>query len=137
MASRLGNRLREYGRDLPRRVNDVKKGTALAILNELVPNTPVKTGKARSNYVVGINAPSRLVRGSEAVSRTGAVSITEGERTIRGAKPGDAIFISNNLPYIDKLDQGSPTQQPAGFRARAVAAGKAYIQAALKRPRGV
>lgn len=97
---------------------------SLEITAELIERTPVDTGWARANWVPAIgNRPSdakdpgsRESRASGAPGRgaeqqaavaalaTGGYSLEKGQ-----------VFISNGVPYIVFLDQGSSAQAPKGF----------------------
>lgn len=89
--------------------------------------TPVDTGRARSNWIVSLGSPVRDERppffeGSK--GSTGAqnaqVAIQEGSDTIQGRQLGQDIWISNNVKYIGKLNEGSSAQAPAGFVEAAI-----------------
>lgn len=118
-------RIRAFAKDVPERANDVKKAFAKEFLTQVVPATPVDTGKARSNWVVGLGGRVGTVRTT--ISPSGDISLREGVRTINRAKAGQGIHITNNLPYIVRLNQGWSQQAPAGFIERAYAAAKGLL----------
>ena len=119
-------------------VGRIVRGTALAIDQGVVTRTPVDTGRARSNYIVSIDAPSVETRepyvpgskGSSGAENANA-AIRHGQGVIAGYKPdvNVAIFIVNNLDYIAELNQGKSAQAPAGFVESAVLDG---VEAARK-----
>lgn len=94
------------------------RATALALDQLLVLSTPVDTGRARSNWLVGINRPSRGT--VKAGDKSGQSAIGGATGAIGEAKPGDEIWISNNLPYIDRLNRGHSPQARPGFVERAI-----------------
>lgn len=118
--------IRKFGESFPSRGNELKKGFARAFLGSVVPATPVATGKARSNYVVGIRTKNRTIR-EAGIDKAGRVSLNEGLRDIARAQPGETVYISNNVPYIGALNSGSSKQVPAGFIQRAFAEAKALM----------
>jgi hypothetical protein len=118
-------RIRAFADSIPERGNDVKKAFAKEFLTAVVPATPVKSGKARSNWMVGVGKKNAATRSQ--VSRSGDVALTQGARIISGAKVGQAIHISNNLPYIQRLNEGWSAQAPAGFIERAYQSAKAML----------
>ena len=75
------------------------RGTALSLFSKVIARTPVDTGRARMNWMAGLNHP-------------GAGRFT---RVVATAKLGDSIFLTNNLPYIEALEYGSSKQAPAGM----------------------
>lgn len=121
--------IRKRGSQVENAGTRVTQQVAKRALRTLVLNTPVDTGKARSNWRVGIGAPTsaeidpyvpgrKLGIGERA---NAAATIAAGNRRIdtsspgRGNRLGLAIYISNNVRYIDKLNSGSSLQHPGGF----------------------
>lgn len=98
----------------------------LAVLASVVPATPVDTGRARSNWFVGLNAPRRdtigypTITAGDPIDRDGSVALAEGRGVIAAVKIRDSLWISNNLPYILKLNAGWSPQAPAGYVETAV-----------------
>lgn len=138
--SELDKALKRYGRIIEAGVNNLKRDVSLAVLNSVVEETPVDTGKARSNWQVGLNSNDAAPRGPYAPipsqyrppyqpgpqrsERSNLqAAIAAGQGTISGANLKQAIYISNSLPYIGRLDDGYSKQTDAGFVSRAVQAG--------------
>lgn len=96
------------------------KRAAILIDQTLVAATPVDTGRARSNWIVTLGVPSAASR----LPMSPTEALREGESVINGWRPGQSIFITNNLNYISKLNAGSSAQAPAGFVERAVERGR-------------
>lgn len=79
--------------------------------------TPVDTGWARSNWLVNIGAPHPGVIGSREAVSPHPSPITK----MLGYRLGfGRVFISNNVPYIGRLNDGYSQQAPAGFVQRAI-----------------
>jgi len=124
MASR---RIRVVVTSLERFLDRIMKKIALDIVANLVRapsegGTPVDTGWARANWIPNIGQPVSSPEGTrEAVSnagqQAGIATVVTGYRVASG-RP---IFISNNVPYIVFLNEGSSRQAPAGFVQRAIA----------------
>ena len=90
---------------------------ALDAHKNIVLRTAVDTGHARRNWVITYTTP---YSGSEIQGAgDGTSAITKGYQDIlRGAKdPFKKVVISNNLPYIRKLENGSSKQAPNGMVA--------------------
>jgi hypothetical protein len=111
---------------------------ALAIDQTVVLSTPVDTGRARSNWLVNIDTPSRgqidpyspgqgLGTGEGANARA---ALEQGKEAISRFRLGNKIYLSNNLPYIQKLNDGFSAQAPAGFVEKAVQSGRIVIRRA-------
>lgn len=82
--------------------------------------TPVDTGWARANWVPGIGTPSTSTVGSpKAVTETaqrGGIARMLGYKARQGP-----VHITNNVPYIMRLNEGWSRQAPSGFIQAAVA----------------
>ena len=83
--------------------------------------TPVDTGWARANWLVNVGTPFLAPLG-EYTGKTTTVRVGTGLANIATYKLGPKVFISNNVPYITRLNEGSSKQAPEGF-----------VQAAIKR----
>jgi hypothetical protein len=115
-----------FARTMARIAVDVEKNadasvvrTAIAINNAVILSTPVDTGRARANWGVEIGQP--FTRELDSTDPGGVGTISQNNRLIAQRKFPDAIFISNNVPYINELNDGSSAQAPAGFVEMAVA----------------
>lgn len=84
--------------------------TALGLYGDLKILTPVDTGRARSNWHLDIGVPT-----VQLVEPGGDIAPSLSTYTI-----DQTIFISNNLPYIQRLNEGHSSQAPAGFVEDAV-----------------
>lgn len=86
----------------------------------LVLGTPVKTGNARSNWLVGVGAP----RSGTVPIRSEVETIIEGQSEIRGRVVGDTeVNITNDVHYVSILNTGTSKQAPRGFVEKAVLIG--------------
>lgn len=90
----------------------------LEVTANLVKTTPVDTGWARANWVPQIGTPYRPDvidnAGDGAVNQRGGVQAAGIASIATYSYPG-RVFISNNAPYIVRLNEGSSTQAPSGF----------------------
>lgn len=100
---------------------------AIAADQVAVLATPVDTGRARANWRVGIGS-ARTGFDEDASDASGGATIAEGQAVIAGWKSGAGpIFISNSVPYIIPLDEGSSAQAPNGMTAAAVQAARVQL----------
>lgn len=147
----LADYLDQLVSDLPILVSGVAREAAEAIAMDLVQNTPVDTGEAMCNWVVSLDSPvfdtefafdpsprGKMRQGvwthtvDPAVTR--AANLSEAQATITAAleakQPGQDIFITNSLPYINSLNDGSSKQTPSAFVDRAIIVGKTVAESA-------
>jgi hypothetical protein len=86
----------------------------------LVEDTPRDTGWARSNWVPSIGKSVDHTVGtpesvSKSASESGVAAVASGYTLEKGP-----VFISNNVPYIGRLNDGSSKQAPSGFVQAAI-----------------
>lgn len=85
----------------------------LDLLTGIVLKTPVDTGRARANWFTSIGSPSAKVTVSTDPSGSSTIS---GALTAISKATGNVLWITNNLPYIYRLEfEGWSKQAPAGM----------------------
>lgn len=103
------------------KVDQVTRMVALEVFRRIIMRTPVDTGRARGNWICTIAVPAEMMQGLAAVNdtdRSGRSTIATMTEEVLGWKPEDvAIFLTNNLPYIERLENGYSKQAPAGMVA--------------------
>ena len=83
----------------------------MQIDRRLVLITPVDTGRARSNWLPSIETP----RSDTVGVRMPSESLKDAEATFNVAPKFPLLYLANNLPYIEPLNEGHSKQAPAGF----------------------
>lgn len=135
--------LRQFARRIELRADSIVENVdrlvrqvALAVDQAVVFETPVDTGRARSNWLVSLVEPRqdeippyapgrRLGKGESA---NAAAALAQGAAVIGMRRPGQDIVISNNVPYIGRLNEGSSAQAPANFVEAAVQSGASVVR---------
>ena len=96
------------------------KKIALQTFTGVVKKTPVDTGRARAGWVIGVeqprNSPFILGEAKLSASEIGSRAAIE-IASLSRITPFSTVFISNNLPYIEVLEEGSSKQAPEGMVA--------------------
>lgn len=120
--------LRDFARALDRAARNMpaepvlraKQDLARTALTRIVARTPAVTGHARANWQVTIGSPAiGVVAG---VDPSGAATLATGVAAIMGDRdPFATVWIVNNVPYIQTLEQGDSAQAPAGMVASTAA----------------
>lgn len=133
----VAKNLRKLADSMPERVNQELRKVALAVDQVLVLTTPVDTGRARSNWQVTIGAPATgTVNAFPPSAKTDSIGVmgVSGTFAVNAAiaatknYDGGNIYITNNLPYIRRLNEGWSKQAPAGFVEQAILAGLQAVQ---------
>jgi len=108
--------------------NNLQKETAKEALYRIVLTTPVKTGKARSNWRVSHGKRTTAVIDTYGAEIAADMAISKGVQKINETPPKTDILLNNNVDYIQELNRGSSTQAPAGFIEAAVVNALAYVE---------
>lgn len=84
--------------------------------------TPVDTGWASANWVPSLAFPRREPAGTKAAVDAARRVQSSGESSVLRYRRRQhrRVFISNNVPYINALNNGRSPQQSAGFVQRAI-----------------
>ena len=106
-------------------VRDIVRNVA----RELDQHTPKDTGRAAANWIPSIGRPAVTPRGgfplAKARERQGA-----GLASLAGYRLGQGnAHVTNNVAYIEALNDGHSQQEPAGFVQRAIARAVAKARA--------
>lgn len=128
----FARRMGELGKRIDRNVPKLMRKVALSVDQAVVVATPVDTGRARSNWRVGVNAvPGGEVDtyGPGGAATAGAISQAR-SAVSRVDNSRDIIYLSNNLPYIGRLNDGYSAQAPAGFVQTAVGKAASAVRVA-------
>ena len=92
----------------------VVRGTVLGLFSKIVKRRPVDIGRFKGNWQITIDAPAsgNLSR----VDKSGNVVIAEAAAVLqRSSFPKRAYYITNNLPYAERLEYGWSKQAPNGM----------------------
>lgn len=131
----LANRMRELPGILASESSRCAVEATTVVHHQLTHVTPVDTSQALSNWDISIGTLNGEFhepyfpgnKGSTKLASEKAAN-TEAVFRLKEKKPGQAIFISNGANYIDRLNNGSSKQEPAGFVERASSVGKQSIK---------
>lgn len=72
-------------------------------------------GRFRANNIVTVGAPSYAQL--DTVDPSGATTISNGGAVLQSVEPYAVVYIQNNLPYAEPLEDGHSTQAPGGVYA--------------------
>ena len=119
----LEKRIQRFAAALPQNASNIVAKAAIASLQSVVIENPVDTGRSRGNYFISINSAT------EAFEESRRNSIGPGVAVANSIKPDDNLHLTNNTSYINKLNEGSSAQAPAGFIEAAVIVAAAAVAA--------
>lgn len=133
-ADEFGNAVVSFARDFtPRQASLFHRNISLRALRGIVRRTPVDTGRARGNWQTSVGAPADGVLYVD--DKTGDGANARGDNATDGLPPFTTVWISNNLPYIEPLENGHSKQQPNGMVGATLADLAAGLNEAAARDR--
>jgi hypothetical protein len=99
------------------RTEQLMKSASIEFFRQVIIVTPVDTGRARYGWYITVGEPSKIVpnEGKYKVPDINSHSKFT-QFTVK-----DKLFITNNVPYITELNNGSSKQAPARFVENAAA----------------
>jgi hypothetical protein len=86
------------------RVELVVKKITFDIFSRVIYRTPVDTGAARMNWLCGVN--QIRTETTEATDKGGGQAVAAAAAVIEAGGVGNVVYMVNNLPYIDALENG-------------------------------
>ena len=139
----LPRRMNTLGGSITRGVSRLARDVAKGIGATVVDTTKVDTGVARSNWRATISAPAsgtipayapgiKLGIGEGANASAAKAQQRQAIARFNAAKHV-SIFITNNIPYIGVLNNGSPVHAPGNMVQLGIQTGRAILQAKAKK----
>lgn len=93
----------------------LQRNLAMQAFTGVMRKSPVKSGRFRGNWRVGINlvdlTENWAYKNKSAQGSVDPKGFGTGKNAILGAKWGDSIYITNNLIYGPKLESGTWSKQ--------------------------
>jgi len=112
--------LEQFAGKAVKNADQVTRKIALGVFRGVELKTPVKTGRARGNWQVTTGSPASGTVDATDPSGGRVLGEIASKCTAWDPKTG-AIYLTNNLPYIERLENGSSTQAPSGMVAVTIA----------------
>ena len=104
---------------------------AIEVFRRIIHGTPVDTGRAKGNWqcTTGSMASGTV----EKLDKSGSATIAAMRAEVSGWTPKDDLpaFITNNLPYIQRLNEGHSEQAPPHFIEQVVADYLGIVEASV------
>lgn len=113
----------------------ITKKMALTLLRKVIQKSPVDSGRFRGNWQLEVGAePSGTLNvvNRAAKGTMPTETFSPAAASVQKALPFEPIYIVNNLPYAQALENGHSKQAPAGVLAVSVAELRAEAPALVK-----
>lgn len=95
------------------RADLVVRKAALTLHTSMVERSPVDTGRFKGNWNTSINTVNTAT--SAQADKSGAGAIAGNVRMMASWKAGQTIYMTNSLPYAQRLEYGYSVQAPGGM----------------------
>jgi hypothetical protein len=120
----FSRRIRLRGEAVAKNTDRLVRKVILAVDQAVVISTPVDTGRARLNWRPQIGSAATEALPVPSTPSAGLnTALAEGVAVVaryKGGRVSPVVHITNNLPYIQRLDEGHSKQAPIGFVHTAV-----------------
>jgi hypothetical protein len=141
----FSDQIKVFKKKAEKRSEQVVRGTALSMFSKIVLATPVGNtalwdtkyppkgytgGRLRGNWQVSLGSAADGEVNRE--DKAGRTTIGKGGAIIAGHKGDGSIFISNNLPYAKRVEDGWSKQAPAGMVKVVLAQFKRIVRGQLR-----
>lgn len=93
--------------------NEARQAISLELFSRVVQRTPVDTGRARGNWQASLDSPESAQ--IERLDKDGGGTINSIAGILFGSALANVLWLTNNLPYIQRLENGYSQQAPAGM----------------------
>lgn len=107
--------LTKYAEKTKSDIGTAKRAIVFNVFKEVIKKTPVDTGRAKANWFVTEGAPSKSVSTKRSKAHTGNIGINETYQLGLISTDIGVDFLTNNLPYIKKLEYCGSSQAPSGM----------------------
>lgn len=105
--------LKRFEKKAVSRIDQARRKIVLDLFTSIIQATPVRSGRAKGNWQTNVGAAAQGV--VERLDKDGGQASAEVAQVLATLSDDEAIHLTNNLPYIVELEEGSSQQAPAGF----------------------
>lgn len=113
MAESFSAQMKSFANMTEDKALKVFKRTCLDIASSVIKMTPVDSGRARGNWQPNIN--TFTMGTTNKLDTSGAETINTVNDKTKELTIGKSFTLSNNLPYIERLEKGWSGQAPSGM----------------------
>lgn len=124
--------LRKFAKKAGDNAEKVVRAVALDVTYSVVDMSPVDTGRFKNNWNVNVSSIDRMTR--DTTDASGAASKARADSALISFTIGQNIYISNSLPYAQRLEDGySKIQAPSGMVKVTLTKYQSFIKNAVRK----
>lgn len=119
---RLAEDAERMAKEMRKAASEAAKGMAVEIISRLAYATPVDTSRALSNWQLSVGFPKfrevepyYMGQAGSTKEASASETVRAAEESVKNKKPGQAVFITNNVDYMEYLAKGHSPQQGPGW----------------------
>ena len=118
---------------LEKELENIVKVAGINLFNGIIQLSPVQQGRFRANWQATINTPATdvLFQSVPPSEEENITSVDNVGQKLKSFKLNDTIYLTNNLPYAERLENGWSQQRPRKWVARATSTAQKYLDAAI------
>ncbi len=113
------------------KMSKIVRGGAVGAFNAIIVSSPVDTGRFRGNWQASINTPKLDTLFGSVPKGEKITQVTDTESNTNGFTLNDILYLTNNLPYAQRLENGWSQKRGSGWVAAIVSETKSKIQSKL------
>ncbi|TXH45681.1 MAG: HK97 gp10 family phage protein [Desulfurellales bacterium] len=125
----LGDQLKAFAEKTKADMETVVRKTAFSLGESMVVMSPVRSGRFRGNWQYGADTINTSTGGAD--DKSGRTSLNRIQAGVRGWVPGQTMYLTNSLPYAQRLESGWSGQAPAGMVKVTIANFQSHFAQAL------
>jgi len=140
MADSFSQQIKQYAEKYNKRLEDVVTDFAVGVSSAIIQRTPVGNpslweskappgyvgGRARANWLPSIGQPETSAIDSTSDSTTRITAIKD-------KIPGNVFYLTNNVPYIERLEYGWSKQAPKGMVRVSIREARKHLNNAVQK----
>jgi hypothetical protein len=96
--------------DIPEKV---VRGTLISLSSRIIKRSPVDSGRFRGNWQATIGSPASGQLSS--IDTNGSATAANAANMANRLEAGSIFYLTNNLPYGERLEYGYSKQAPSGM----------------------
>jgi len=116
------------------RADQVVRQVVLEVASRVIIRSAVDTGRLRANWRLGVGGP--VTGTTDATDKTGIPTNAAIDAALPANAAGTTLYITNNLPYAWRLENGWSKKEPLGMVGITVVEFAAIVDSAAATVRG-
>jgi len=104
-------KIKDAKEDVMKKLTKVARGAGIQVFNNCILGSPVKSGRFRGNWQVSVgNMITSEIPEEQAINTIVEASVGMSKWSLN-----EIAFLTNNVPYAERIEQGWSGQAPAGW----------------------